>query len=219
MIFASVVHTNAFPDRRQRISPRLLVFLAVASLHLLIAAFLVRQSRWSLLRQVENGSAVFLVPAVSAPSKPTEQLKPTVPQSRKPTSDARKPPETAAPEALEVRAPMFVVPDLIDWESQLQFGVQGSLANSAKDRAYRNLSGLSDAQRARILRNPAAPLGNPFWYDENADKAGPAWFTDHCTIVGIIIYCTVKIGRRKPRDDLFKDMRKYLDDRLTDPLP
>jgi|ERR1700723_2432234 len=219
MIFVSVVSTNAFPDRRQRNGPRLLVFLLVASLHLLIAAFLVRQSRFSLLRRAENDSVVFFIPSASTPSKPTEQQKPTVPSSRKPTSDARKPPDTAAPEALEVPAPMFVVPDVIDWDSQLQFGVQGSLANSAKERAYRNLSGLSDAQRARILRNPVTSLGNPFWYDENADKAGPAWFADHCQIVGIVIYCTVKIGHRKPRGDLFKDMRKYLDDRLTDPLP
>jgi hypothetical protein len=219
MIIASVVSTNTFPDRRQRNSPRLLVFLVVASLHLLIAAFLVRQSRFSWLRQAESGSAVFWVPAVSAPSKPTEQHKPTIPQSRKPTSDAREVPDAAAPEALEPPAPMFVVPGIIDWDSELQFGVQGSLANGAKEHAYRNLSGLSNAQLARILRNPVTSLDNPFWYDENADKAGPAWFADHCQIVGIIIYCTVKIGHRKPRGDLFKDMRKYLDDRLTDPLP
>jgi hypothetical protein len=219
MIIASVVSTNTFPDRRQRNSPRLLVFLMVASLHLLIAAFLVRQSRFSWLRQAENGSAVFLVPAVSAPSKPTEPLKPTAPQSRKPTSDARMPLDTSAPEALEPPAPMFVVPSIIDWDSELQFGVQGSLANGAKEHAYRNLSGLSNAQLARILRNPVTSLDNPFWYDENADKAGPAWFANHCQIVGIIIYCTVKIGHRKPRGDLFKDMRTYLDDRLTDPLP
>jgi hypothetical protein len=220
MIFPTFVSTDTFLYRRQKNNARRWVFLLVVALHLLISAFLVRQSRFASLRQAQSDSVFVFAPGVSAPAKPTDQHEPTIAQSRKPASDSRKQPDAASPEPEEVPAPMFVVPNLIDWDSEIDFGVKGSLANSQKEHGYRNLSGLSNAQLAWLRQYRLTPPGsNPFWYDENADKTGPAWFADHCKIVGIIIYCTVKVGHRKPRGDLFKDMRKYLEDRITEPLP
>jgi hypothetical protein len=37
--------------------------------------------------------------------------------------------------------------------------------------------------------------------------------------VGFVLLCQMKVGKRKARTDLFKNMREYLDERLTDPLP
>jgi hypothetical protein len=45
------------------------------------------------------------------------------------------------------------------------------------------------------------------------------WISDHCALVNLVPYCFIKFGHKEERGDLFKNMRQYLDQRLTDPLP
>ena len=72
-----------------------------------------------------------------------------------------------------------------------------------------------------MKRNQMQPVPyNPLWDDgRHADEPRVLWISDNCAIVNLLPVCRIKLGKRKVRGDLFKGMRKYLDERETDPLP
>jgi hypothetical protein len=43
------------------------------------------------------------------------------------------------------------------------------------------------------------------------------WINDHCVMVTVMVFCA--IGHIEANGEMFKDMRDYLDERLTNPLP
>jgi len=48
---------------------------------------------------------------------------------------------------------------------------------------------------------------------------GVLWLSENCALVNGLPFCRIRLGRKPPRGDLFKNMRRYLDERETDPLP
>jgi hypothetical protein len=64
------------------------------------------------------------------------------------------------------------------------------------------------------------PPPNAFWQDRSRPESpGVFWITDDCAIVNLLPVCTFKLGKRKMRGDLFRDMKKYLDEIDSNPLP
>jgi hypothetical protein len=45
------------------------------------------------------------------------------------------------------------------------------------------------------------------------------WRQQHESLVNPLPFCRIRLGRKPARGDLFKNMRQYLDERETDPLP
>jgi hypothetical protein len=105
----------------------------------------------------------------------------------------------------------------IDWELEAQTVAR----NTANAKLYRDLAGFTPEQLEWMKKNKMQPAPyNPFWDDgRHVDEPGVLWISDDCAIVNLLPVCRIKLGKRKVRGDLFKDMRKYLEERETDPLP
>jgi hypothetical protein len=111
-------------------------------------------------------------------------------------------------DALAVTSP--TVP-LIDWATEAQIAAQNSLAKAETEKHYRNLAGLSATQLEWAKKMHLIPMNRESPFEAKHDT--------RCVFIGPVFFCDMKIGKRKARADLFKDMREYLDERLTDPLP
>jgi hypothetical protein len=196
---------------------RLTVFLCVLLFHGIIAALLIRSSR--LRVSVDQTFALELL-LISGPANPGESST---------TNSASKLREIKTPE-LGIRtlatpaepneqplASSAITSPPIDWELEAEVVAQ----NSVGERLYRDLAGFTPEQLEWMKRNQMAPAPyNPFWDDgRRVDEPGVLWINDDCAIVNLLPVCRIKLGKRKVRGDLFKDMRKYLDERETDPLP
>ena len=99
----------------------------------------------------------------------------------------------------------------IDWATEAQIATQDSLAKAETEKSYRNLAGPSAAQMEWSKKMHLNPM--------NTDSPFEARHDAHCFFIGPVFFCQMKVGIRKPRGDLFKNMREHLDERLTDPLP
>jgi len=55
--------------------------------------------------------------------------------------------------------------------------------------------------------------------ERSCKKRCPAGLPIRQAAQHLVPYCFIKVGHQEARGDLFKNMRQYLDQRLTDPLP
>jgi hypothetical protein len=94
---------------------------------------------------------------------------------------------------------------------EADLAIQNGMAKAETETKYRNLSGLSPLQSAWARRMHPAPM--------NADSVFEVKHDSHCAFIGTVFFCEMKIGRRKVRGDLFRNMREFLDERLIDSLP
>jgi hypothetical protein len=113
-------------------------------------------------------------------------------------------------DAMSTTAPTASVP-LIDWATEAEIASRNSLANAETEKHYRNLAGLSAAQLEWAKKMHLAPM--------NTDSPFGTKHDAHCVFIGPVFFCEMKIGMRRPSGKLFNNMREYLDERLTDPLP
>ena len=110
----------------------------------------------------------------------------------------------------------------IDWAREMAQATQNHIAESNKSSSYRDFSGPSAKPRDWIERRHKESVEtNPPWSDRHprVDADDVLWISDHCAIVALMPLCVIELGRNKARGDLFKEMRPYLDRRVTDPLP
>jgi hypothetical protein len=116
-------------------------------------------------------------------------------------------------DALAGTTPSVTTPTvpLVDWATEADIATQNSLAKAETEKHYRNLAGLSATQLEWAKKMHLIPM--------NRESAFEAKHDTRCVFIGPVFFCDMKIGKRKARADLFKDMREYLDERLTDPLP
>ena len=218
--------------RTEHAERRTAIFAGVLLLHAMIGILLMRTS--SLLTVRINPQELLLsIFGNSLSRKPAEAnpapVKPGLNEnSRAKRANARReaPASALRPPVSDALASItpndFTLLPPIDWEHEAEAAVQSRMAATEREKRYRNLAGLSAAQLEWIRKNHMEPVdSNPPWSEthprNNAD--GVFWINDNCAIVDFMPVCRIKLGSKKPRGDLFRDMRKYLDERETDPLP
>ena len=212
--------------REERENWRATAFFAVLMLHAIIATILMRSSaRLSAPRgATEQFLITFLHPieqrAQSGPARTKPNTHEIVPSKRPSTTAPPRP--NGAPEGVpDAQREITLLPP-IDWTHEAELAIRSSVGTAEQERLFRNLAGLSTAQRDWIQKNHMEPVDtNPPWAEtaprNNAD--GVLWISNDCAIVNLLPVCRIKVGHKQPRGDLFKNMRQYLDQRLADPLP
>jgi hypothetical protein len=214
--------------RPERADNRIAVMMAVLLIHAIVGAVLIRTSRAPLLFDLSaQPIAIELLPELSRiqPKKSSSgtvhlpvagdggRMKPAQPDLAAETAPKS---DDIPPEPVKDAT----VPS-VDWDHEVAIAAQNRVNASESEKLYRNLAGFSAAQLEWMKRNRMEPVPyNPFWGDgRHENSPGVLWINDDCAIVSLLPVCRIKLGRRKARGDLFKDMRKYLDERVTDPLP
>jgi hypothetical protein len=97
----------------------------------------------------------------------------------------------------------------IDWDQEAAIAVASSIAQSAKERGYRNLSGLSAEQLDWLKKNHMEPAPGFHW-DRNSRRDmlrhGIFKINDYCVLVVALPFCSFG-GKIQYDGDLFKNMR------------
>ena len=214
--------------RDERENRRVTAFFAVLMLHAIIGTILMRSSA-TLLSAARMAPEEFLVtflrsaepratPKPAPAAKPADEIAAAIALGMpRPAPKA----EVAPDQVNHPESEITLLPP-IDWTHEAELAVRSSMDSAEREKRYRNLAGLSAAQLDWIRRNHMEPVDtNPPWAEtfprNNAD--GVLWISDNCALVNLLPFCEFKIGHKKPRGDLFKNMREYLDKRETDPLP
>jgi hypothetical protein len=218
--------------RQQHENWRLTVFFAVLFLHVSIGILLARSSR--LLIAARLSPEPFFIdflhrskqpaPAAApsaAPSLPAHSNTEHRPPGKQPQLHHETSEMGVQPASPETRNAITIFPP-IDWTEEEEWAVKNQLQAAEREKLYRNLSGLSAAQLDWIRKNHMEPVDStPPWAENrpknNAD--GVLWLSENCALVNLLPFCRIKLGRKPPRGDLFKNMHKYLEDRELEPLP
>jgi hypothetical protein len=190
-----------YPRERER--SRAQIFLAVLLMHVGLTFVLIRSSH---LRAVGDFTpAPLFVYFLSKVEESSDIITSGADKQRghsrilPPKYQVRKVPEFSPPSDLPTGESSALSLPFIDWGAEAELVAPGIInEGEAAGHGHRNLSGPSSAQLERSLRpintRSACP---PLWKIPNG----------------------LKVGRRQPRNDLFKDMHGCLDERLLDPLP
>jgi hypothetical protein len=189
--------------RREKERSRAAIFLAVLLTHVGLTFMLIRSSHLRAVRDITP--APLFVYFLSKVEQSGDIITSGADRQRDhsrilpPKYQVRKAPEFSPPPDLptgESNAPSL---PSIDWGVEAELVAPGIINESeAEGRRHRNLSGPSPAQLERSLR----PI-------DTRSACHPPWKIPN----------GLSVGRRQPRNDLFKDMRDCLDERLLDPLP
>jgi hypothetical protein len=209
------------PLRVEAKNKRASVFLCVLLIHGILGALLTRTSPLRLpAGQVTQSFTIELLPEPSRVQAKTNHPETVI--SRAASNPDLKPRSTEPAKSTggsdnEHLPDNAITQPPIDWNLE----AESVARNSAGKRSYRDLAGFTPEQLEWMKRNKMAPAPyNPFWDDgRRVNEPGVLWINHDCAIVNLLPMCTFKLGKRKVRGDLFKDMRKYLDERETDPLP
>jgi len=215
--------------RQERENWRLTVFFAVLMLHVSAGIMLARSSRLlvaarlvpepffiNFLRRAEQPQ-----PAAAAPV-PVKPGADPIPRERRATLQGESPKSAVQPASSPDAQNAITLAPPIDWSQEAEWAVRSQMHAAEREKLYRNLSGMSAAQLEWIRKNHMEPVdANPPWAESrprnNAD--GVLWLSENCALVNLLPFCRIKLGRKPVRGDLFKNMRQYLDERETDPLP
>jgi hypothetical protein len=188
------------------------VLLAVVLFHCLLAILLTRVNWLRLQPPVESEpfNVIFLPHTISSHANASSRTNAiTAPAA---TEAPQKTAKNAAATDDAISTPSQAPPPPpIEWMHEAELAIQNGMAKAETERQYRNLSRLSPSQLAWARRMHPALM--------NADSVFEVKHDSHCAFIGTVFFCEMKIGRRKVRWDLFKNMREFLDERLIDPLP
>ena len=214
--------------RREHENRRMAVFFAVLLVHVSLGIMLAKTSR--LLIAARLAPEPFFVNFLRRSEQPAPAAAPAL---AKPNAEHTQTDKRAAAQkgSAEIAVQPDATPDTpsaislappIDWTQEAEWAVRNHMQAAEREKLYRNLSGLSAAQLEWIRKNHMEPAdSNPPWAENrprnNAD--GVLWLSENCALVNGLPFCRIKLGRKPARGDLFKNMRQYLDERETDPLP
>jgi hypothetical protein len=196
---------------------RPVVLLAVLLLHGAIVIVLTREAQQNFGSIVDTAPLIIHFLSRTAPrhdtvASPVRRVEARLAAKAQPAS-----PTAGAndhDEALSVTTPSVTTPTaplIVDWATEAEIATRNSLAKAETERHYRNLAGLSAIQLEWTKKMHLIPMNRESPFEAKHDT--------RCVFIGPVFFCDMRIGKRKSRADLFKDMREYLDERLTDPLP
>jgi hypothetical protein len=186
-----------------------LIFLAVVVLHGGVVLLLLRAThQFQAPVRVSEEPLAFLLyhsreppPVTVATGTPLNskapRRKPPTPAPEPAVSEAVTPPSAAAPQ--------------IDWQQEAQLTALNGVANADKERNYRNLGGLSDAQLKWVRDNhmvqmePGIVWARPRVEIDKATLIPIVHINDHCVLVLVFVFCSV--GHITPNSHLLDHMR------------
>jgi hypothetical protein len=213
------------PDRTERW--RVAVFFAVVGVHLLAGLLMLAATKVrTAILSPEQGVIVTFLPSAELRRPPSDLSTSPVPTN---LSNPKKRESSTPADGKPVAEPdnAITVP-YIDWGAEAEAGAQRNFDNDEAERRRRNLAGPSDSQ-LDWARNNAAIVGEHHKLgDSERAEGGEAitWENDKCywTTHGVTIYGmpqTSKVCKDPPKADaeLFKEMRKKLDERDTGRTP
>jgi hypothetical protein len=97
----------------------------------------------------------------------------------------------------------------IDWDRESALAVQSNIAQTAKERSYRDLSGLTPEQLDWVKKNRMEPMPG-FQWDRSSRREmmrhGIVKLNDYCVLIVVLPFC--RFGAKiQYNGDLFKHMR------------
>jgi hypothetical protein len=190
-----------------------LIFLAVVVLHGAVVLLLLRATHQfqTPVRAAVEPLVFLLLHSRETPPVPTAAAE-TPLNSKAPK---RKPPQplAAAPQAAPSQAitiPSETAPK-IDWQQEAELAALSGVANGEKERNYRNLGGLSDAQLKWVRDNhmvqmePGIVWAHPRVEIDKATLIPIIHINDHCVLVLVFVFCSV--GHITPNSHLLDHRR------------
>jgi hypothetical protein len=199
---------------------RPIAFMVVVLFHGVMAILLTRESRliFPVRMMSEPLILTFLPPrdasAIGPSRSPAKHGKKAIGRESAP-DDALSTPNGGSPPAPQ--------PPPIDWAHEAELAVESTLAKAEREKSYRYLAGLSPTQLDWVRRNHMEPVtshiqwNHPRYEFDRSTGLPILWINDHCVMVTVMVFCA--IGHIEANGEMFKHMREYLDERLTDPLP
>jgi hypothetical protein len=193
-----------------------LIFLAVVVLHCAAVLLLLRAThQFQAPVRAAAEPLVFLLlhsrespPLTTASTEvPSNPEAPVRKQQRTPAAARAAPPAAAPLQAITI--PSAAAPN-INWQQEAELAAQNSVANTDKERAYRNLGGLSDAQLKWVRDNhmvqmePGMEWAQPRVEIDRATLLPIVHINDHCVLVLVIVFCSV--GHITPNSHLLDHM-------------
>jgi hypothetical protein len=213
------------PDRTERW--RVAVFIGVVGVHLLAGLLMLAANKVRIaVSWPEQGVIVTFLRSAELRPLPSVLSTSQVPAN---FSNPKKRESSTPADGKPVAEPdnAITVP-YIDWGAEAEVGAKRKVDNDEAERRRRNLAGPSDSQ-LDWARNNAAIVGEHHKLgDGERAEGGEAitWENDKCywTTHGVTIYGmpqTSKVCKDPPKADaeLFKEMRKKLDERDTGRTP
>jgi cytoskeletal protein RodZ len=209
-------------DRANRL--RMAVLIAVIIFHLLLGFLVIEANRFQKVILPDPHMAITFLPP-SQPSRSSVRKSPAESPSQRMTAKVPEP-SMPAPQAPEP-SNAITIPN-VSWDAEAEAVVRRKTNNEEAEKRRRSLAGPSDSQ-LDWARNNAPLLPDHHEAGDTERAAGGqviTWVNDKCywTTSGATsagMSQTTKVCKDPPKldDELFKDMRKKLDDRDSTRLP
>lgn len=161
----------------------------------------------------------------NAKSPPRFHLSEAAPRVAAAHASVPKPLAPSLPPAIPPAATPHSAPRVIDWEREAALELQRGNADVERDRAYRNLAGLTPERRAWLESHhmePVPPEGIHWAHPrvEIVNGLPLIWVNNHCVAVPLmmlLVFCS--IGHIEPRGDLLDHMREADEARARSLVP
>jgi hypothetical protein len=177
-------------------------------------------------RRLADGPLVLLLlprSSVSANHAPSLRLRESAPRAAA-HSPLPNPPSHALPNDDSPDLAAQPMPPSIDWEREAALEVQRERSDGERDRAYRNLAGLTPERRAWLESHHMEPAPEGIhWAHPRVEIVNGLpiiWVNDHCValpLMMLLVFCS--IGHIEPRGDLLDHMREADEARARSLVP
>lgn len=189
-------------------SPELrpLIFLGVLLLHVAVVLPIIYSASKVMRSARQSAEPLILTLFPHKDSAPKDIL---VPSTRPPIARSPKAPPPRN-DAITIPPEVPAQPS-IDWQHEAQLAIENGIAATEKEKDYRNLAGMSTAQRTWLEQNRMVPMSPGIRWahprvEFDKDSGVPiVWINDHCVLVLLFPFCA--IGHIEPNGELFKHMR------------
>jgi hypothetical protein len=193
-----------------------MIFLAVVVLHCAVVLLLLRAThQFQAPVRAAAEPLVFLLlhsrespPLTTASTEVPPNPEAPVRKQQRTAAAARAAPPAAAP-LQAITIPSEAAPN-IDWQQEAELAALNGVANADKERNYRNLGGISEAQLKWVRDNhmvqmePGIVWAQPRVEIDKATLIPIVHINDHCVLVLVLVFCSV--GHITPNSHLLDHM-------------